>query len=74
MRRVHFRVMARLDMASQVRVGTVTIDRGTQLFEVRPYRRRRVYALPLATVADMVVRDIIRAEVRARREQRRRRR
>jgi hypothetical protein len=68
------RVVGRMDMvASQLTIATVTIDRAAGLFEVRPCRRRRVYALPLATVADMVVRDIIKAEVRARKEANKRR-
>jgi hypothetical protein len=63
MRRAHhYRVLARLDMASRQVAGTVTIDQaGT--FIVRPLRRRRVYALPLAAVADMVVKRVVQAEV-----------
>jgi hypothetical protein len=69
-RRSRFRVVARLDLASRASVGTVTIDRGAGLFSVRPLRRRRVYELPLADVAAMVVRSIIAAEVRERRRAR----
>ena len=69
MRRSRFRVTARLDMASRASVGTVTIDRAgpCPLFSVRPLRRRRVYAVPLATVAEWVVRTLIAEEVRERR-------
>lgn len=61
----HFRVVARLDEAWP-QDGTVTVDRHTGLFTVRPKRRRRVYELPLSYVADMVVARVIRAEVQER--------
>lgn len=64
MRAARFRVCARLDMASRPSYGTVTIARTEDLFSVRPLRRRRVYSLPLSTVAEMVVRSIIASEVR----------
>jgi hypothetical protein len=51
--------VGRLDLASGVNHGTVIIDRAAGLFEVRPYRRRRTYVLPLSTVADLVVRSIV---------------
>lgn len=58
----HFRITARLDMASRLIQGTVTIDpRGT--FIVRPHRRRRTYELPLDQVADMVVKRLVAAEL-----------
>lgn len=76
MSRSRYRVMGRLDGAGGVRVGTVTIDRTTGILEVRPLRRRRVFSMPLSTVADMVCRAIVVAEVRekraAKRAQRRR--
>jgi hypothetical protein len=62
-----FRVCGRLDMASRASFGTVTIDRGADLFSVRPLRRRRVYTLPLSTVAELVCRTIIAAEAREKR-------
>lgn len=58
-----FRVVAYLDRASRPTVGTVTIDRASGIFTVRPLRRRRVYELPLAAVAELVTRYIIRAEL-----------
>lgn len=51
MSRARFRVVGRLDNAAKITDGTVTIDRGAGLLEVRPMRRRRTYALPLSTVA-----------------------
>jgi len=69
-----FRVVARLEMASQASVGTVVIDRGAGLFSVRPLRRKRVSTLPLADVAAMVVRGIIAAEIRDTRAAKRARR
>jgi hypothetical protein len=59
----HFRVVALLEMASRPQIATVTVDRAAGLFSVRPLRRRRVYTLPLADVAGLVVRGMIRAEV-----------
>lgn len=68
----HFRICARLDLASRAQNGTVTIERAADavLFHVRPLRRRRVYTLPLADVASMAVRAIVAAEVRERRRTR----
>ena len=66
-RACHFRVSGRLDMASRPTFGTVTVERSTGLFSVRPLRRRRLYTLPLSTVAEMVVRTLIAAEVREKR-------
>lgn len=57
-----FPVVAALDMA-RAQDGTVTIDRTAGLFGVRPKRGRRVYTLPLATVASIVVSRVIKAEV-----------
>lgn len=78
MKASHFRVVALLELASRPQVATVTIDRRANLFHVRPLRRRRVYTLPLADVASLVVRGLIRAEVleraRAKRDARRGRR
>lgn len=64
--RAHFPVVARLDRPFESK-GTVTIDRRSGLFTVRPQRRRRTYELTLADVASMVVARVIRAEVLARR-------
>ena len=61
-----FRIVGRLD-ASHPQSGMVIIDRGTGLFSVRPHRRHRTYTLPLATVAEIVVSRIIKAEVAAER-------
>jgi hypothetical protein len=75
--KAHFRVVARMD-SPVPRPGTVTIHRRidaygrpANLFEVRPYRRRRTFELPLSTVADMVVARIIRAEVLEKRRKKR---
>jgi hypothetical protein len=43
--------------------GTVTIDRGSGLFSVRPLHSRREYILPLSLVASIVTARVIRAEV-----------
>ena len=52
MARSRFKVCGRLDHASRVSDGTVTIDRGAGLFSVRPLRRRTTYTLPLDKVAE----------------------
>ncbi len=62
MKENHFRVVAVLDRA-RASEGTVTINRAAGLFSVRPLRRRRVYTLPLAAVAELVVQRMIRLEV-----------
>ncbi len=43
------------------------IDREAGTFAVRPYRRRKSYALPLGVVATMVCRAIVMAEAREKR-------
>ena len=67
MGRSRFQVFARLDQASRAQRGTVTIERESGLFQVRPLRRRRVYELMLSDVASIVVRSILRAELAERR-------
>lgn len=62
-----FRVAGRLDAASRLQDGTVTISRTAGTFSVRPLRRRRDYVLPLSTVAEMVCQRILRAELAERR-------
>lgn len=66
-----FRVVGRLDAASRVQEGTVTISRTAGTFAVRPLRRRREYLLPLSTVADLVCQRILKAELAERRAARR---
>lgn len=80
MKQAHFRVSGRLNTAgARGTEGTVTIDRGngepgSALFNVRPLRRRRVYTLPLSTVAELVVFAIVRQEAREKLAERRARR
>lgn len=64
-----FPVQERFDMASSWQRGTVTVDRAARLFSVRVLRKRRVYTLPLDAVAQLVVRTIIVAEVREKRNE-----
>jgi hypothetical protein len=58
----HYPIVAVLD-ESRAQSGTVLIDRAAGLFSVRPLRRRRMYTLPLALVASIVVSRIVRAEI-----------
>lgn len=71
MSRSKFKIEGRFDGTDG---ATVTIDRGAGLFSVRPLRRRREYTLPLATVAEIVLFRIVRAEVNAKLEQKARKR
>jgi len=59
-----FRVLGKLDR-SYLQGGTVTIDRASGVLTIKPLRRRRVYSLPLNTVAEIIVSKIIKSEVAA---------
>jgi hypothetical protein len=59
MRSAKFRVRGRFDSAGASQEATVTVDRDTSIFKVRPLRRRRSYDLDLATVAAIVVQRIV---------------
>ena len=69
----HFRVVGTLDGAGGVRRGKVTIT-PDGFFQVRPFRRRRVFELPLSAVADMVCKRTILAEVKVKRADKKRKR
>jgi hypothetical protein len=65
-RRARFKVWAARTDTPVARPATVFIDRvdGVEAcFAVRPHGRRREYTIPLATVAEIVVQRIIKAEV-----------
>lgn len=68
-----FKIHGRLDNASRVIEGTVVVDRASGILEVRAYRRRRVFRLPLGDVATLVVQTILRAEDREKRQAKRKR-
>lgn len=59
MRSAKFRVHGRFDSAGASQVATITVDRDTNMFKVRPLRRRRSYDLDLATVAAIIVQRIV---------------
>jgi len=65
--KAHFKILGVLDFASRASRATVTIDRASHIFSVRPHKRRRVYELPLDVVAGMVVRKIVIAEINIKR-------
>jgi hypothetical protein len=48
--------------------ATVTIDRGSLVFGVKLFRRRRTFELPLELVAQQVAFQVIAAEAKAKRE------
>lgn len=70
MSKSRFKIEGRFDGA---REATVTIDRGSMVFSVRPYRRRQDFALPLSEVAEMVLWRIVKADAAAKREARKKR-
>lgn len=70
-RRAKFRVVGRFDSATRVQYGTVTIDRGSNVVEVRPLRRRRTWLFTLDDLVDAAVRRLIAAEVREQKAKRR---
>lgn len=74
MRPARFRVFGRFDVAGGIQEATVTVDRDTKTFKVRPLRRHRSYDLDLATVAAIVCQRIISMEVREKRAARKARR
>lgn len=74
MRRSRFSVVGVLDGAGGARKGTVIIERASGIMYVRPYRKRRIYAMPLSMVADMVCRRIILNELHEKRAAKRARR
>lgn len=59
-----FPVTGTLDSAGGRQRGTVLIDRESGMFTVRPLRRKKTYELDLGTVATMVCRALILAELR----------
>lgn len=59
MRKAKFRVHGTFDSCGSPQVATVTIDRDTKMFRVRPLRRKRTYELTLAAVAAWVCKQII---------------
>jgi hypothetical protein len=73
-RKCRFRVVGTFDLAGGLQTATVEVDRASGIISVRPLRRRRVYALPLASVAAMVCNVIIRAELREKRAAKKKRR
>ena len=74
MKKSRFKVVGTFDLAGGAQMATVEIDRASGVVSVRPFRRRRAYSLPLATVAAWICQVIIRGEVRERRPAKRARR
>lgn len=54
--------------------ATVLINRGAGTISVRPYKRRKVYTLPLSTVAELIASRVELAEAAAKRAARKARR
>lgn len=66
-------VFGRFEMATKATKATIWIDRAGTV-NVRPYRKHRVYRLPIETIAQMLVREQIRAEARVKKSTPHRRR
>ncbi len=69
--KAHFSVTWRFDGTTQ---GTVTVDRNSGTFSVRPHRRHKAYELPLAFVAQIVAERVIKTDAAARRAEKKARR
>jgi hypothetical protein len=65
------KVYGRFDTAGAGQSATVELERELGLFSVRPYRRRKVYTLPLAVVAEMVCHRIMLSEAAEKRRMKR---
>jgi len=57
-----FKTSGHLD-ASYTQDGTIEVDRTAGLISVRPKGRRRMYTLPLSTIAEIICYRVIRAEL-----------
>jgi hypothetical protein len=57
-----FKIEGRIDTADG---ATVTIDRNTMVFSVRPKHSRREYSLPLHKVAEIVHSMVVKSEIPA---------
>lgn len=57
-----------------LRKVTTRVDRDAGTFSVRPLRRRKVYTLPLGTVATLVCGLVLRAELAAKKAAKKKRR
>ncbi|MFZ5469459.1 MAG: hypothetical protein ACOZIN_08485 [Myxococcota bacterium] len=62
-----FRVFGRFNGAP---AATVIVNRASGIITVRPLRRRKVYELPLAFVAELVMWRILKAEAAEKRARR----
>lgn len=62
-RKAHFRVVGRLNQASKIVEGTLIIDRGAGLVDVRPLRSRKRYTRTLSDVATWVCQSVIKREI-----------
>jgi len=72
MGKAHFPLMTVLDHCKAEK-GTLTIDRGTGIVTIRPYRRRRTYELTVDAAATILVRACCQLEARNNQKRRRRR-
>lgn len=60
MSRSHFKAFGQFNGTN---AATVTIDRSSGVFSVRPRARRKTYELPLAFVAELVMWRCLKAEL-----------
>lgn len=57
-----FKIVGQFDQ-SYMQKATIEIDRGANLISVRPKGRRRIYTLPLSSVAEIICWRVIKAEL-----------
>lgn len=60
MRRAHFKTEGHFNGRGKARI---IIDREHGVLHVRPYRERRLYSLPLSTVAELIVVKVVKREL-----------
>lgn len=68
-KKAHFTIAWNFD---RTKSATITINRRAGTFEVRPYRKRAAYVLPLVDVAEMVASRIAKANAEKKRKTKRR--
>lgn len=63
MAKVHLEVEGTFDYSSKLQKATMTIDRSSGMVRLRVHRRRKVYEVPLAAVAQLVFHKAVQQEV-----------
>lgn len=59
-----FQVIGQFGFRPRITRGTVTIDRDSGIFTVRPHKSRRTYSVALSLVAEIISERVAKAEIR----------